>query len=342
MPRRRLTTQGLTEGAILASLVAAFALATRYVPVLGMATAFLVPLPLTVLVIRRGLWPALLAAAVAGTIAGMVAGPLAGIGILLTFAPFGIVVGLGARAGRSAPAILGMAALATAVSLTIDLALTLALSGVNPYQTMIESMRQGQEASMTFYRRLGVNPPGLEETNRQMMQVLAIMPKLIPMLLALGGLSVAWLNYQVARPVLRRLGYLLPALPPASTWRVPAYVLWLLPLAFVLLSLTGRPVMTLSDRLRSTLPAARVAIPGAIGLNVTLLIQFVFAFQGLLVAWVLLGRYIRVPAMRVLILAFAFLNPLLGYLIMLMGMAESVFRLRERFAAPRAAAEAES
>ena len=63
---------------------------------------------------------------------------------------------------------------------------------------------------------------------------------------------------------------------------------------------------------------------------------------GLLVAWVLLGRYIRVPAMRVLILAFAFLNPLLGYLIMLMGMAESVFRLRERFAAPRAAAEAES
>jgi len=341
MSRRPLSTHGITEGALLAALVAVFAVAAHYVPVLGAASLFMVPLPLAVLVIRLGLRAAFLATAVAGIIAAAITGPLIGIGILLTFAPFGIVVGLGVRKGRSAAAILATAALVGVASLVVDLALTLALSGVNPYQITIEAMQRSQETSMDFYRHLGLAPArleGLESYNRQMRQFLNLMPLFIPVLLLMAGTVLAWVNYQVGRPILRRLGYLLPALPPLSTWRIPPYGLWLLPLAYVFVLVGPRGGTTLVDPLRSVPSLREIGIPLAIGLNLLVATQVGFAFQGVLVAWVLLKRYVVMKMIRVFILVLIIFNPLLGYLAMLLGMAESVFLIRERVA-PSAPAE---
>lgn len=333
MTQRRLTTHGITEGAILAALVAIFALATRYVPVLGLGAAFLVPLPLTVLVLRRGLLPALLAAGVAGVIAGLVAGPLAGAGLLLTFAPIGLALGWGGRLEWGAPRILLLTSAVVCASLAINLALTLALSGVNPYRIMIDSMREGQEAALAFYGRLGVNTEALQQQNQQMMQVLALLPKVLPVLLIQAGVVIAWLNLQVARTILGRLGYALPALPPASTWRLPSFTVWLLPIALILLVLGGPGTQSPT----APSPPGRGIIPPEIGLNLLYLVQTAFAIQGALVAWVLLGRYMGAPGLRVVVLAFLLLNPFLSRLVFLVGLADSVFPLRERFG-PRPAA----
>lgn len=340
MLRRRVTTQGITEGAIQAALVAIFALATRYIPVLGLATAFLVPLPLTALVIRQGLIPALLAAAVAGTIAGLVAGPFAGAGLLLTFAPIGLVLGWGARSRWKASTILLLASAVVIASFAINLALTLALSGVNPYRIMIDSMREGQEAAMALYRRLGVNPPGLEQTNQQMTQVLTLLPKLLPVLLVQAGVVAAWLNFQVARTILSRLGHPLPALPPASSWRLPAFTVWLFPAA-LLLSALGGPLNPAAPTPGGS-PPGRGILPPEIGLNLLFLLQTAFAVQGALVAWVLLGRYSIAPALRFFVLAFFLFNPLLGPVVLLLGLADAVFFLRERFATRPAATGGEA
>lgn len=341
-PARGTSTRGLTEGAIQAALVTVLALGARYVPLLAVVTTFLIPLPLAVLVIRHGIRPAVLAAVVAGLIAGALAGPLTGFGILATVAPLGIVLGLGARAGRSAPALLGMLTLVSVAALLLNLVLTLALADVNPYQVMIESMRRGQEASEAFYRRLGIPPEQLEATSRQVRQVLALMPRLIPVLVVLGGVMSAWINYQVARAVLGRLGYTLPALPPASTWRLPAYVLWLLP-AGLLLTATAGPVRPPEGETAPPMP-----LPAVVGLNILYGVQMAFAAQGILVAWVALRRYILLPFLRVVILLFVVLNPVLGVVVTLAGMADSVFRLRERLdpslarSTPAASAEVRS
>ncbi len=74
-PSGRIRTQGLTEGAILAALVAVLAVATHYVPLLGIATAYLCPLPLAILVIRHGFRVAALATVVSILAAITVAGP---------------------------------------------------------------------------------------------------------------------------------------------------------------------------------------------------------------------------------------------------------------------------
>ncbi|HEV8339264.1 MAG TPA: DUF2232 domain-containing protein [bacterium] len=331
----------MTEGAIQAALVAIFALATRYIPVLGLATAFFVPLPLAVLVIRRGLLPALLAAGVAGVIAGLLAGPLAGGGLLLTFAPIGVALGWGARSGWKASSILLLTSVVVVASLAVNLVLTLALSGVNPYTIMIESMQQGQEAALAFYQRLGINTEALRQTNQQIMQVLALLPKLLPVLILQAGVFIAWLNFQVARTILRRLGIPLPALPPASTWRLPSFMVWLLPLALIL-AMLGGPLPQGAPAPDATPPtgaAGRTIVPPEIGLNLLYLLQTLFAVQGVIVAWVLLGRYTSVAALRIMVLVFLLVNPLLSRLLFLLGLADSVFPLRERFGPRRAVTE---
>jgi hypothetical protein len=80
-------------------------------------------------------------------------------------------------------------------------------------------------------------------------------------------------------------------------------------------------------------------VPPEIGLNLLYLLQTLFAVQGVLVAWVLLGRYTTVAALRITVLAFLLLNPLLSRLLFLLGMADSVFPVRERFGPRPAASE---
>ncbi|MCL6650487.1 MAG: YybS family protein, partial [Chloroflexi bacterium] len=258
MRRSRLSTRGLTEGAIQAALVAVLALLTRYVPLAVLATTFLMPLPLMVLTIRHGVRPAVLAAVVSGVVAGMLSGDLlTGVGILVAVAPFGIMVGWGTRRGWSGPAIVGMAVLVSGASLVVNGLLLLAFLGINPvqqYGEMVLTMRQQMDTAASLYGRLGLGQEAAESYRRTMLAVLDLMPRLVLFGFVATAVTTGWLNYEIARPILRRVGHPLPALPPASTWRVPGFALWLLPLAWLISALGWQPVTTLSDRLRSSLP----------------------------------------------------------------------------------------
>src|SRR2546421_5424540 len=94
---RPISVRGLTEGAILAALVAVLALAANYVPLVGLAANFLCPIPLAVLMIRHGLRVAALATVVAIAIGSAISGPVTGVLILLGFAPVGLAIGFGLR-----------------------------------------------------------------------------------------------------------------------------------------------------------------------------------------------------------------------------------------------------
>src|SRR5205809_7034389 len=94
---RPISVRGLTEGAILAALVAVLALAANYVPLVGLAANCLCPIPLAVLMIRHGLRVAALATVVAIAIGSAVSGPVTGVLILLGFAPVGLAIGFGLR-----------------------------------------------------------------------------------------------------------------------------------------------------------------------------------------------------------------------------------------------------
>lgn len=311
----KLSVRGLTEGAILAALVALFALAARYLPLVDIASVFVCPIPLMLLVIRHGVRVALLAALVAAAIGAMVAGPLTGAAILISFAPIGIVLGIGVRQRFSAPAIVLIGSAVMTVSLLVSLALTLAIANVNPYALMIDSMRQGQESAVSIYERLGMDRQQIERTTGPMRQMIELLPRLIPLLIVVGGINTAYIDFQVGRLVLRKVGQELPALPPMSTWRVPPLFLWTLPVGFLLVAWG-----------RGRSPALETA-----GLNLSILAQMIFSLQGLFVGWALLDRYKVSRWLRWAIIAVAVTNPLIGLLVFFLGLADAAFDLRRRW-----------
>lgn len=324
MTTRTGSVRGLTEGAILAALVALLALATRYVPVLGLAAALVCPLPLSALVIRHGLRTALLAAIVAAAIGAIIAGPLVGAGILLTFGPLGIILGIGVARGWSAGVIVLVSGVVSTAGLLASLGITLAVSGVNPYAVVVDSMRQSQQMAAQLYQGLGVPREQIEQASGLMRQAVDLMPRLIPLMVVLGGVMTAYLNFAVGRSVLGRFGYRLPQLPPMRGWRIPGPFLWVFVLGF-LLSVWGR---------------ARSPLLETVGLNLNVLMQMALTLQGFIVGWVLMERY-RTPAwLRWVLIALALSNPLFGLAAFLLGMADSAFLLRQRWRAPASPAGA--
>ncbi|MDQ7842677.1 MAG: YybS family protein [Armatimonadota bacterium] len=342
--------RGLTEGAILAALVALFTVAATFLPVAGIASFYVTPIPLTLLVVRHGARIAVLAALVAALIAAALGGPLTGLVIILTFAPLGIALGVRLRAPRPAARTLIVCGAVATASILVNLGLTLVISGVNPVTTTIEAMRQGQENALRFYNRLGISGDQLEQMSGVMRQVVELMPRIIPLLIVIGGVTTAYVNFEVTRFVLRRFGIVVPALPPVSSWRAPALFLWTLPAGMGLLwasSAWAVPFAVPGETLRM-LPyddltaVARTAAPRfpalqALGLNLSILAQMVYSLLGLVAAWVLLERYRAPRWLRWTALAFAFTSPPLGMVVFFLGLADAAFDLRGRWRAARTA-----
>jgi len=340
----RFSVRGLTEGAVLAALVALFAVAARYFPVFSFVSILVCPLPLTLLVIRQGLRVALLAAAVSAAIAAMVAGPLTGAAILISFAPLGIVIGLGVRQQRSAGAILLTGSIAATISAVVNLGLLLLIADINPFTQMFQAMEQGLENAVRVNERLGIDSGQTAQFVAQMRVALDLLPRAVPLVLVIGGVFSAWATYQVGRLALRKLGQHVPALPAVSTWRVPAWFLWVVPLSAVLVwyARAATVPVTIPAQTLALLPpddqaavvnaaVSRYPIVETIGLNFSLLGQMVFSLLGLVVAWVLMGRY-RLPSwLRAFIIMYAFFIPLLGLIAFVLGLADTAFNLRGRW-----------
>ncbi len=316
---KRIPVQGLTEGAILASLVALFALPARYFPLIAMVSPLVCPLPLTVLAIRHGMRIALLAGAVAAVVGVLIAGPLSGLLIASTFAPLGISMGIAARRRLSAPMIVLVSGITVVLVMLVNTGLTLAMSGVNPLTATIEQLRQSQDATQRFYERLGLfSRQQLTDASEQFKVALALMPRLLAAMVILGGFMLAWLNYLIGRVVLRKVGIVLPALPPMTTWRVPPSALW------VYLAAAGVAYV-----------AARVPTMYAAGemvtLNLRVVMQILFTAQGAIVGWVLMERYDVPRGVRWIFIVLAMTNPSVALVAFTLGVAEAAFSLRRRW-----------
>lgn len=340
----RFSVRGLAEGAILAALVALFTLAARYLPLVGIASALVCPLPLTMLVVRHGTRIALLAALVAAAIGTMVGGPITGVTIAITFAPLGIALGIGIQRRLSASALVLLSTVVITVSLLINLAVTLLVAGVNPYTLTITGMQQGQETAVRIYERLGMDRAQIEQATGPMRQMMDLLPRLIPLLIVVGGASTAYINLLVGRLVLRKFGQEIPALPPVSTWRVPALLIWMLPVGLLLAwwSRAGGIDSGVPGSLLRVLPPddvsavfrsapSRHPLIETAGLNLSILAQMIFSLLGLAVGWVWLDRYNTPRWFRWMIILLAFATPIIGAAAFFLGLADAAFDLRGRW-----------
>lgn len=313
----RVPVRGLTEGAVLAALVAVLAFAARFLPLVGLAANFLCPIPLAVLVIRHGLRVAALATLVAIAVGSIISGPVTGVLIALGFAPVGLTIGFGLRRRLPASTIVLATGAAVLLSLVLGGVAAQVGIGVDPRVTMrevIELNKRSLDEAVQRYAQLGIDTARMDATVKMMRDFMDYSVHLIPLLLVLGSLISAYANYEVSRLVLRRVGYAAPALPPVSMWGLPVLALWALPLGS-LLAVVG---------------AQRVPALQAVGTNLAFFITILLLTQGLLAGWVLLERY-RFPKWYRVVVIVLFMSGPTGLVLFLLGLADAAFDLRRRW-----------
>jgi uncharacterized protein YybS (DUF2232 family) len=238
----------------------------------------LAPLPVTLLVIRWGLRTGVLATVVAGLLLLQFFGPLAAF-TAIVFGPVGLALGWGVRNERGATWTVLASAAAFCASMLASLALTTAVLHQDVFGQLIRIQIESMRQSASLLEQLGAPAQNVEPLHLLVdascgehhcfpppLEALIRSTSLV--IVTLGALLWGYLCYLVARALLRRLGYVVPAVPPMLTWRLPR------PLAAALVWISGG------------LSLAGLGIPALSGLVLSAVFVnlFVFGFLGGLVA----------------------------------------------------------
>jgi uncharacterized protein YybS (DUF2232 family) len=317
-------TQGLTEGAILAALVALLVVASRYFPPFAIVAQYLCPVPLAMLVIRHGVRIAAIAGVAAALIGVVLGGPLIGLAILIGVAPMGVAIGLGARQRWDPVRIIALAAVVSFISIAFSFAGVLA-GGPSGTAGMLREMNASIERSIEWsaqlYSRIGIPLAEQQKRAQELRQFMSLLPYLFPGMLLMGAVAAAWLNYEVSRRILRRFGYQLATLPPMRMWRVPAAAAWLLPAALLIAFVSGR--------------LGRPPVLESAAQSVLIVLSASFTVNGLIAIWVILGNFELSARERtiitILLAVFSSGLPIIALALVVLGLIDSLQHVRERW-----------
>ena len=315
MVSNRLTP--LTESGILAALSVVLGLMAVYLPILGVIAVMVWALPLLIVTVRHGLKYGIAAAVAAMAVLSLFAGPPLAFRLFLAFAPTGVVLGWGVRAGYSGTRVFLSGLAASMVAKLLGFALVFFLMGIDPWQAQLDGMKEAFATTSSMYEAMGVSGEDLAASQKQLDDALTMLAQLAPVILLLMGLFDTFVTYFLGTRVLRRLGHSVPvALPPFSEWRMPRAFLYL----FVL------SIIAMYWGTNHELPMLHQA-----GLNANMIAMMAGLVEGLVLLHVLLKSYQVRTFLRVIIYVIVCLNGLLLQVVAFTGLVDMIFDYRKRF-----------
>lgn len=296
----------LTFGAMMAALFTLLTAITYYVPVLGVLTVFVIPLPLALYGARYSRGPSLMVTGTGVLLSFLIAGP-GGLILALLNAPVGFIIGDGVRTGKSKLYIFMASGLAVLITGVLQYAAAALLMNLNIIAELTGQMRDMYVQAGELMDRMGRKPAEYDE---MVSIILMQVETLIPSAFIFVSYATAFVTLAVIFPAMRKLGTAVPKFPPFRDMKLPA-VLLIYYVIILIASLIGE------------------FEPGSTGylivMNALLILRTLFFLQGLsLIAYLL-----HASGKPGWLLVFAvFLAPLLFPIISLLGIIDIGFKLR--------------
>ncbi len=288
-------------------------------PVVGMVLIFLTPVPLVILEMRHDLRIGFLALTVGALLALLVEGPLSAISYSLGFAMLGLALGRIIELRRTAVEILGWGSLVSLACKLILAVIMFYVTGLNPMNLDMTGMQKVMDLAL----KLPGGTENAESVKTMMETTMKIVPLVVPAVFILVSVVDCTICYLISSRVIKRLSHEeLPSLPPFVQWRFPLSVLWAFLVALGCLVIGSRD-------------PERFAFLTRIGLNLQILVQYLFILQGMsLVAWWMenmgLSKGLRIPVLVVL-----FIFPLMSTMTTYVGIIDMCWNVRARIGGDR-------
>lgn len=270
---RSLGTKAVADGGRAAALVAVLALVAAFVPLASMLALPLMPLPIGYVAYRHPALVSVCATIAAAGVGAAAAGPVAGLSTVLLAGGAGMVYGAGLRRGfgfsRLFLSVAGAAAVAVAVSATV----VWFVAGM----TMEQLQLLLEEAVAAGAAMSGASGVEAESVLGGFNEWLRVLPYMLPGLFGMAGVFIAGAMIGLGGAIFRRMGLTL-----AHTEFAAFRLHW--SLAYGLIG--GLALLLFAPRFGQGEFVLRV-----LGLNLMLIFQSLFLFQGLaVVRWLTISR----------------------------------------------------
>ena len=304
----------VVEGGVLTAVAIIFAFISTYVPILGAFVNLLWPVPIVLLGVRHGYKWSIMAVVAAGIIIALLMHPLNAVSVVVGFGLIGIALGYAIRQGFPPAKTLLLGSAASLISKAAVIAISAVVMGYNPLNLQTEAMVKGLEQAMEFYRGMGMKPEDLAQMETAMRPMIEMMKIILPAGFVLAAVVDTFLNFQVAKAVLARLGHHIEPFPPFRRWSMPRLTIYALAVALVSIY-WGK--------------TREIELLFNTGMNLQVITTMLLFIQGLAVFYFLADKYNLSRIVRSIILFLIFSNGIFMQALIIGGAFDLIFDYRQ-------------
>lgn len=228
---RETAAKPLVESALMAAVGAVLILISFYVPVIGFVAGLVCPVPFALVVMRHGVRWGLLSSVVTALSLLLFLDILTVVALWVVSGLTGVAFGYAITSGFSPSRTILFTAVAFLLGIVAAFLSLYFISGITPGK-FVEQMVDSFAKSLEISEKLFGSNPQMEELTKVILSKETAL-QVLPSAILMASVFQAYLNFEVMRRVLPRLGHSLEPLPPFSRWIFPDYVAFAAILSFI-------------------------------------------------------------------------------------------------------------
>lgn len=304
----------LVEASFMAAITFVLMMLTT-MPIFDLIGTFIVPVPITVLYLRHGKKAAWLCTIVSGILSALFLNPLWIIKAIILYGAMGVTLGYCIKKEISVAKTIGFLTIINGIGNIIEFILTFTfLSGISFTQFLQEIVDEFHQTANMLSGMSGGSASAQQVIELYKSVDINYIIMILPIVFIISIIIASFLNFIIARGILRRLGFKVKSLPPFSKWyldnRIVAILIILFCLSFIMQSYN-------------------VAYSNSFVITMLCLLIFVFMIQSLAVVAYFLKNKLKLSNPIVVLVDFIIIiSPLSLYFIAL-GIADFIMDIRD-------------
>lgn len=303
----------MVEGGILSGVAILFALVSAYLPLIGPFVNLMWPVPIILLGVRHGYKWSIMATVVSGILIALLMHPLQSLSVVVGFGLIGIVLGYAFRMNFSASKTMLWGTVASLLSKAALLVISAMILGVNPLAMQSDVMADAVKQAINIYRDFGMGEQELAKMAEAMQGMIDLMKVILPAGFIMASVLDTWLNFLIAKTVLRKLGHHVPAFPPFKQWCLPYQIVYLFALSLVMIYWGN---------------SREIAVLSQVGMNLQVITSTLILVQGLALFNYFADKYNLSRMVKGLILFLIFTNGFFAQILVVAGAIDMIMDYR--------------
>lgn len=229
------------------AIITLFGTTSAYIPVLGFAGFFLLPLPVLFYRVRFGGQAALIVSAVSLLIiSGVTGGFGADAALMAGMMGLGFLLGQYLENDTPADKTIAYSTLTILAAAFVAIVVIGNLAGTGPFGLISGYIEKNLELMVAAYKQLDVSEEAIRAIDESMGRLHYALMAVFPAIIAATLIITAWVNLLLGRFILKTAGFTSPALERLNLWQAPEQLVWGVIACGILLLLPFQPMRVIA------------------------------------------------------------------------------------------------